>query len=88
MKKQLLAFLFSSFCVTIFSQQLNIIPKPNEVILAHGNFIITQKTSIVYANDGEKNTADFLNGYLKKYYGFKLPIVKQATSNFIRLALE
>ncbi|MBC7722843.1 MAG: glycoside hydrolase family 20 zincin-like fold domain-containing protein, partial [Pedobacter sp.] len=88
MKKQLLAILFLSFSITVFSQQINIIPKPNDTKITSGNFAITTPTVIVYGDDGEKNTANFLNSYLKKFYGFQLKISKQATSNYIQLSTK
>ena len=40
---------------------------------------------MVLLDDGEKNTADFLNDYLQRYYGFKLATANKATNNFITL---
>ena len=61
MKKQLLAILFLSFSITVFAQQINIIPKPIDTKITPGNFAISTATIIIYGDEGEKNTANFLN---------------------------
>ncbi len=80
-------FLSVTFLV-INAQDINIIPKPNQLQVTKGSFTISKTTTIVYRNDSEKNTANFFNGYLKKYYGFQLPIAKQATANYISFATK
>lgn len=70
------------------AQSINIIPKPNQLQVSNGYFTISKTTTIVYSNNGEKNTANFFNRYLKKFYGFQLPIAKQATSNYISFATK
>ena len=72
----------------VFSQQINIIPKPNSIKLIGGNFIITPTTTIAISDEGEKNTANFLNSYLQQFYGFQLQISKQITTNVIRLTTK
>ena len=88
MKQQLFALLFLSFSVTVFSQPISIIPKPNDTKITSGSFTINAATVIVYNDEGEQNTANIFNGYLKKYYGFELKVSKQATSNAIQLATK
>ncbi|MBC7650770.1 MAG: beta-N-acetylhexosaminidase, partial [Deinococcales bacterium] len=83
----LVVFFFASQSVAL-SQQLNIIPKPNNVQITGGKFIITPTTAIVLSDEGEQNTANFLNSYLQQFYGFQLKITKQATANIIRLATK
>ena len=85
MKKQLLAILLLSFSTTVFCQQINIIPKPNNTKITAGHFVVNAATVIICGDGGEKNTANFLNSYLKKFYGFQLKISKQATGNYIQL---
>src|SRR4051812_36861203 len=60
------------------AQQISIIPKPVDVIMPDkaGKFVITAKTPLVLQGSGMENSADFLNNYLQKYYGFKLKVVK------------
>ncbi len=72
----------------IFSQQINIIPKPNSIKIIGGNFIITPTTTIAISDAGEQNTANFLNSYLQQFYGFQLQISKKATANVILLSTK
>ena len=62
-----LSLLFMNTCMA----QISIIPQPEQVIMptTAGTFTITPSTPIV-ANDATKNSADFLNDYLKEVYGF------------------
>lgn len=84
----IVAILFAICAINSQAQTINIIPKPNQLQVTKGNFIVSKTTTIVYKNDSEKNTANFFNGYLKKFYGFQLPIAKQATANYISLATK
>lgn len=79
----IVSFLLCS--VLSFAQEVNIIPQPVQVSKNTGSFIINTKTSLVVTNDEERNTAAFLNKYLKDYYGFELPIVKKSDKNCIKL---
>ncbi|MCZ8229509.1 beta-N-acetylhexosaminidase [Flavobacterium sp.] len=82
-KSFLFAFLL---CSTLtFAQQVNIIPQPVEVVKNFGNFVIDSKTSLVVIDKEDTATATFFNDYLDKYYGFKLNVVQNATSNSIKL---
>lgn len=74
-------------CITVFislllmiaghSQEITIIPKPSEVKLGQGKFLLTNKTSILAYLDDQAKTAAMLNDYLKRFYGFTLPIKKK-----------
>ncbi len=86
--KNISFLLFVLFTIVTKAQQINIIPKPNDVKITSGNFTINAATAIVYSDEDEKNTANFFNSYLKKYYGFQLKISKQATNNFIRISTK
>ncbi|WP_316632256.1 beta-N-acetylhexosaminidase [uncultured Flavobacterium sp.] len=81
------SFLFSLLlCSTLsFAQEVNIIPQPVKVVRNTGNFVINSQTSLVVTNKEDNATAAFLNSYLSNYYGFKLPIVKKANKNSIKL---
>lgn len=73
-------------CSTLsFAQEVNIIPQPVEMVRNTGNFVINSQTSLVVAHKEDNATAAFLNGYLSNYYGFKLPVVKVAAKNSIKL---
>ena len=81
------SFLFSLLlCSTLsFAQEVNIIPQPVKVVKNAGNFVINAQTSLVVTNKEDNATAAFLNSYLSDYYGFKLPVVKKASKNYIKL---
>lgn len=72
MKKRLL--FMSALLVTMLTkaQEVNIIPQPAAMKVGKGSFTITPKTKIVFAGSGLENAADFLNAYLKQFYGFTL----------------
>ena len=80
------SFLFSLLlCSAIsFAQEVKIIPQPVHVTTKSGSFVISPKTSLVVLNKTDDATASFLNEYLLNYYGFKLPIVKKASKDFIQ----
>jgi hexosaminidase len=88
MKNYLLAIFVLISQSAVFSQQINIIPKPNSIQLIGGNFIITPKTTIAISDAGEQNTANFLNSYLQQFYGFQLQISKQGTNNVIFISTK
>jgi len=72
MKQSLLAVLV--FLTTIsFAQTVSIIPEPVSIQMNTGHFKLT-KSTIILTNDLLKQGAELLNGYLKKIYGFQLPI--------------
>jgi hexosaminidase len=79
MKKLLfLSLLF--MCVSAFGQtNISIIPKPVSLEMHSGSFHLTSKT-IIITGSNVKHDADMLNLYLKKLYGFSLPI-KNIPSN-------
>ena len=62
------------FCYCALAQDINIIPQPAHLIKKEGTFIITKNTSLVIPNDANMETGKFLNSYLKKFYGFELPV--------------
>lgn len=72
MKKRLL--IMSALFITMLTkaQEVNIIPQPAAMTVGKSSFTITPKTKIVLAGSGLENAADFLNAYLKQFYGFTL----------------
>lgn len=88
MKKYLLLVVILINQSAVFSQQINIIPKPNSLKIIGGNFTITPKTIISISDAGEQNTANFLNSYLQQFYGFQLQISKQIATNAIYLSTK
>lgn len=68
----------------LFSSAQQIIPQPVSMRILGGTFPIT-KTTVLIAKDGEdKKSAVFFNDYLQQVYGFKLPLNKPASKNFIQ----
>jgi hexosaminidase len=91
MKKIILPFLFLIYAFAVSAQEVNIIPAPASLTIAKSQkpFLINSSTKIVIAHDSLKNSANFLNDYLKKYYKIELGITTMAsTKNFIRLSLD
>lgn len=69
------------------SQSIKIIPVPQQVAIKTGSFTVSPST-VILADEGEKNSINFLNDYLKTCYGFTLKKAKSATSNYIRLSTK
>jgi len=89
MKKLLLtlAILASAFTGTM--AQVAIIPQPNEVLLKKGTSTISTSTLMAYP-ESLKNSANFFNTYLNKYYHFQLDAIAEnaaPTTNIIQLTL-
>jgi hexosaminidase len=86
MKKILVILLL--VCTLATQAQLNIVPQPVKAVTGTGSFKLSANTLLVLQDEGEKNTADFLNNYLQQYYGFRLQTGGNATSNFIRIGTK
>jgi len=82
--KNVLLCVVTVLSVSAMAQQVNIIPKPVSVEVSKGNFVLSKNTVLVLTDEGEQNTANFFNDYLKRFYGFSLTIAKSATANYIR----
>src|ERR1700712_4711226 len=87
MKKIAIVILSVCCCVLAKSQIINIIPKPNQLTVKEGTFVLSAATIIV-ADAEENNSTNFLNDYLKSYYGFTLKKATTATKNFIKLTTK
>src|ERR1700710_320010 len=72
---------------SVMSQSINIIPMPQQIVVKTGTITISP-TTVIVADEGEKNSINFLNDYLKNCYGFTLKKAKSATSNFIHLSTK
>ena len=73
MKKITILFsMFISFS-TIAQTNINIVPKPVELTVHSGTFIMNHST-IIIANSYAKHDAEMLNFYLNKLYGFTLAV--------------
>lgn len=86
------ALLFTLFfSVTLFSQEINIIPQPVSVKQPKiaAKFSITPATVIVLEGSNLEKIAGYLNDYLQQFYSFQLKIVSNTTGkNAIRLNYE
>lgn len=75
MNKLLLLAIF--FCsAAVHGQEINIIPKPVDMKIGEGNFIIDKNTCILAYNEETTPVATVFNEFLKNYYGFILPVKK------------
>lgn len=86
--KRIIFGVFLLFSVSLFAQNSNIIPEPVSYKVSQGTFTLNKQTKIVLNDAAEENSANFLNDYLQKFYGFTLPVVSKAqapSSNFILL---
>jgi len=84
--KKLLTMILAVASISLHAQNVNIIPMPASLTVSKGNFVLSKSTVLLLTDDGEKNTADFFNDYLKRFYGLTLSISKSATSNYIRFS--
>lgn len=88
MKRLTLLAALAVCCSAAQTQNINIIPRPQQVELTKGNFTITPATTIVLQNGGLANEAALLNEYLKKYYGFALKTTTKAQGNTQAITLK
>ena len=70
--------------------EINITPKPTQILLGNEGeqFILDKNTVIELGNNHLSSSLNYLNDYLRKYYGFKLShekAGKQSTNNVIFL---
>ncbi len=89
MKKIVTFFLgFTLFAnLSAISQtNISIIPKPAELTQGSGSFNLGTSTVII-ANPTAKHDAEMLNFYLKKLYGFTLPIRNISTNKNVKNAI-
>ena len=91
MKFRLYAVIATLFIVpSLYSQNSSgnasgIIPKPVSLKTNNGTFRIDRNTVIV-ADEGNRDAADFFNKYLEDYYGFNLNTSESAQKNYIRIS--
>ena len=74
-----------------FSQSsavVNIIPKPVSLKVKQGTFKLDKNTVIVIKDEGDRDAADFLAGYLQKFYGLTLNVTNNASGNYISLSTK
>ncbi len=80
MRKLIVCCLLILISVISFSQ-VNIIPKPVELIMGKGNFQLKKTTPILAYDKSSIESANIFNYYLKNYYGFTLPVKNKVARN-------
>ncbi|MCT4010774.1 beta-N-acetylhexosaminidase [Elizabethkingia anophelis] len=80
-----LCLLVGTVC-TFYSQEISVIPKPQQILQKTGNFVIDQNTGIQLKGASEKDVQLFLN-QLRKASGYALP-VKSGQENSIIFQLD
>jgi len=76
---RILLLVTALFAVSVlFAQDIAIIPQPASVVPGKGSFNITSSTQIKFEGSGLEHSADFLNDYLKKFYGFTLAVTNKS----------
>ena len=78
-------------CLILFSiigraQNVLIVPKPVSLKMGTGSFLLDKNTVIVARDEPDQNAASLFNDYLNTYYGFTLPVAKEASKKSIQLA--
>lgn len=79
-------FYRSTFWVFGFSQNSLIVPKPVSLQVKEGFFTLDKATVIAARDEADKQAAAIFNDYLQTYYGFTLPVKKEAIKGAIHLA--
>jgi hexosaminidase len=69
----------------MLNAQVSIVPAPMKQVVGKGNFVLNSKTVIAINDEGERRSANFLQSYLKEFYGLNLVIGKRPASNYIFL---
>src|SRR5690242_8559622 len=85
--KKFFVFLFLFISITTFCQtKVIVVPEPVSMQVNDGNFQLTKSTAIV-ASANDMHEAKMLNIYLKKLYGFTLPVSTSAKAKSINFKL-
>ncbi len=86
MKNLFVITLMLTGSLTFGQNDVVIIPKPVSLEMHSGNFNLNSKTTVI-TNKSAEHVADMLNVYLKKLYGFTLPIKNISPSKNIKNAI-
>jgi hexosaminidase len=86
MKNLFVITLMLTSSLTFGQNDVVIIPKPVSLEMHSGNFNLNSKTTVI-TNKSAEHVADMLNVYLKKLYGFTLPIKNISPSKNIKNAI-
>jgi len=89
MRKSSILFILFFITSIVPAQEVNIIPQPASLQMRQGSFTITPNTYFMTLGSGMENSVNFLNWYLKSYYGFQLKkATKPRIENVIMLNYE
>lgn len=71
------------------NRSIDIIPKPQNIVLQKGEFVLSSKTSICYSTTGSKKVADFFSSKLNRATGIKFNTTrKYLKNNSIQLIID
>lgn len=86
--KKLLTLVSILISFTVVAQEISIIPRPADVRKNPGIFSLNKSTVIILTKKQDERSANFLNDYLQKHYGFRLKISspKAPKTNYIVLS--
>ena len=82
----------AAFCLVLASfsfaqtDEINIVPKPKTIDYGTGSFTLRKDTKILLRYEGGIISAEILNDYLRKIYGFRLKIVNKSNDRNFDLA--
>src|SRR5690606_7622968 len=86
--KSIICILSLFICINANSQNISIIPAPAKMETRQGHYTLDKNTEIATLEDAGRQSAAFLNDYLKKHYSFTLDVDRQETNKYIRLVLR
>jgi len=87
-KKTIISFCFLILSFSIsYSQEISIIPKPQEIQKTDQHFELTNQTNVVVKGVAESDVSLFLN-QLRKQTGFKIPVRKSGSKNSISFEIN
>jgi len=86
MKYWLLAVFVFLGATFLHAQEPALFPRPAEIRMGKGQFLITPATKLVAQDAEDQRIAAFFSDYIRQQYGFSLRLVKQPVSKAIRFA--
>ncbi|MGB8192425.1 MAG: beta-N-acetylhexosaminidase [Chitinophagaceae bacterium] len=75
-------------CTLAARSQSDIVPTPVKSTSGTGVFKLSSATVLLLQDQAEQATADFLNDYLQRFYGFRLKTASNAAKNYIRFGTK
>ncbi len=75
----LTALLLANAAVKSENMKYNIIPEPVEITEKDGSYTLDCNSAIYYSSAEAVNSVEFLQNYLKEYYGLEVPVKKYSS---------